>query len=89
MEYYLNSAASWSVFKAFKQFSNTNPLQLEQRRTQLNDIIKKFKSHFYGWIMFHVNSVGVSGRNQMFYVKFANHYFGLSRDGINFQSKFG
>jgi hypothetical protein len=39
--------------------------------------------------MFHVNSIGTMGRNQMFFVTFVNHYFGLSRDGINFQAKFG
>jgi hypothetical protein len=53
------------------------------------DIIQKSSSHFSGWLLFHINSIGTLGRKQMFYITFVNHYFGLSRDGIELNSSIG
>ena len=53
------------------------------------DILDKCSSHFSGWLLFHINSIGSLGRKQMFYITFVNHYFGLSRDGIEMNSAIG
>jgi hypothetical protein len=33
--------------------------------------------------------LGSNGRKQMFYMTFVNHYFGLSRRGIKYLSRYG
>ena len=46
-------------------------------------------SHFVGWLLFHVSSVDSRARRQLFYVSFVNNYYGLSRDGLKINHKFG
>jgi len=44
---------------------------------------------FVGWLLFHINSVGTNGQQQMFYVTLTNTYYGLSRDGIDLLYRYG
>ena len=87
MEYYLHSCSSWSVNELYCQYLTTADRALKV--SMFNDIVEKCSSHFSGWILFHVNSIGSVGRKQMFYITFVNHYFGLSRDGIEMNSAIG
>ena len=87
MEYYLHSCSSWSVSELYCQYLTTADRALKV--SMFNDIVEKCSSHFSGWILFHVNSIGPVGRKQMFYITFVNHYFGLSRDGIEMNSAIG
>ena len=87
MEYYLHSCSSWSVNELYCQYLTTADRALKV--SMFNDIVEKCSSHFSGWILFHVNSIGSVGRKQMFYITFVNHYCGLSRDGIEMNSAIG
>ena len=87
MEYYLHSCSSWSVNDMFNRYLT---LVDQNERTELFQvIITKCSSHFSGWLLFHINSIGSNGRKQLFYVTFVNHYFGLSRGGIEMNSAIG
>jgi hypothetical protein len=66
-----------------------DPVMIDSRMAKFQLIVDKCKSQFHGWVLLHANSVGCSGRNQMFYVTFVAHYHGLSRDGIDLCAKFG
>ena len=46
-------------------------------------------SKFAGWLLLHIANIGTNGREQMFYMTFAMHYHGLSRQGIDMLSKYG
>ena len=87
MEYYLHSCSSWSVNELYTHYLAT----VDRARQSLlfAEIVMKCSSHFSGWLLFHINSVGSNGRKQMFYVTFVNHYFGLSRAGIEMNSAIG
>jgi hypothetical protein len=92
MEYYLWSTASYSAHELYKDYTSTyaHILHDDTHKTQAFDkILDKVLSHFVGWVLFTVSSVGAKGRRQLFYVTFANHYFGLSREGINVNHRFG
>ena len=87
MEYYLHSCSSWSVSEIYANYLATVD---HARKIQLfTEIVMKCSSHFSGWLLFHINSVGSVGRKQMFYITFVNHYFGLSRNGIEMNSAIG
>lgn len=87
MEYYLYSCSAWSVYASYQEYLLT--VDLAMKATLFAEIIKKCSPHFSGWLLFHINSVGSVGRKQMFYVTFVNHYFGLSRSGIEMNSAIG
>ena len=87
MEYYLHSCSSFSVKTKYDQYLHTQ--NIEQKRLLWQEVVEKCKSHFSGWLLFHVNSVGACGRRQMFYVTFVDHFFGLSRNGIELNSSLG
>ena len=46
-------------------------------------------SKFAGWLLLHIANIGSNGREQMFYMTFAMHYHGLSRQGIDMLGKYG
>ena len=46
-------------------------------------------SKFAGWLLLHIANIGTNGREQMFYMTFAMHYHGLSRQGIDMLGKYG
>lgn len=52
-------------------------------------IVKSNLNGFMGWLLFHIGSVGTSGRRQMFYHTFVMQYYGLSRDGVDTLAKLG
>ena len=87
MEYYLQSCSSWSVNTLYMDYLVTTVPSL--KTSKFADIIDKCSSHFSGWLVFHINSIGSLGRKQMFYITFVNHYFGLSRAGIEMNSALG
>ena len=87
LEYYLHSASSYAVNLLFESYLIT--ADPSTKSTIFLDIIQKSSSHFSGWLLFHINSIGSLGRKQMFYITFVNHYFGLSRDGIELNSSIG
>ena len=87
MEYYLQSCSSWSVNTLYVDYLVTTVPSL--KTAKFADIIDKCSSHFSGWLVFHINSIGSVGRKQMFYITFVNHYFGLSRAGIEMNSALG
>ena len=87
MEYYLQSCSSWSVNTLYMDYLVTTVPSL--KTAKFADIIDKCSSHFSGWLVFHINSIGSIGRKQMFYITFVNHYFGLSRAGIEMNSALG
>lgn len=84
-EYYLVSCSSWSVNKKFGQYIATDV----DRDDIFEEILEQCITHFIGWVLFHVASIGTNGRRQMFYVTFMNRFYGLSRDGIDINHKFG
>ena len=87
MEYYLHACSSWSVNALFTQYLIT--IDPSMKSSKFADILDKCSSHFSGWLVFHINSIGSVGRKQMFYITFVNHYFGLSRAGIEMNSALG
>jgi hypothetical protein len=86
-EYYLHSCAGYAVNQLYGLYLNTS--DASTKSSIFVDILKKCSSHFSGWLLFHINSVGTLGRKQMFYLTFVDHYFGLSRDGIQLNSALG
>ena len=87
LEFYLHSASSYAVNQLFEAYLITQ--DVSTKTSIFADIILKSSSHFCGWLLFHINSIGTLGRKQMFYITFVNHYFGLSRDGIELNSAIG
>lgn len=47
------------------------------------------KNKFVGWVLNHINLIGSNGRDQLSYITFVLHYYGLSREGIDILSKYG
>ena len=87
-EYYLHSCSGYAVNELYVESYLTSP-NGSAKSLIFVDILKKCSSHFSGWLLFHINSVGTLGRKQMFYITFVDHYFGLSRDGIELNSALG
>ena len=87
MEYYLHSCSSWVVNQLYVEYLES--IDPARKSLLFADIVEKCSSHFSGWLLFHINSVGSLGRKQMFYITFVNHYFGLSRAGIEMNSAIG
>ena len=87
LEFYLHSCSGYAVNHLYDTYLDT----VDQGRKSriFADILKKCSSHFSGWLLFHINSIGSLGRKQIFYITFVNHYFGLSRDGIEMNSAIG
>ena len=86
-EYYLHSCSGYAVNRLYEDYLQT--LDPSTKTTMFADILKKCLPHFSGWLLFHINSVGTLGRKQIFYITFVNHYFGLSREGIQMNSSLG
>jgi len=86
-EYYLHSCSGYAVNELYESYMNAP--DASTKSSMFVDILKKCSSHFSGWLLFHINSVGTLGRKQMFYITFVDHYFGLSRDGIELNSAIG
>ena len=86
-EYYLHSCSGYAVNELYESYLNAP--DASTKSSMFVDILKKCSSHFSGWLLFHINSVGTLGRKQMFYITFVDHYFGLSRDGIELNSAIG
>ena len=87
MEYYLHSCSGYAVNILYEAYLTAEITSM--KASIFADILTKCASHFSGWLLFHINSVGARGRKQMFYITFVNHYFGLSRDGIELNSSIG
>ena len=87
MEFYLHSCSSYSAKATYDEYLTATSTPMKQ--LLWIDILEKCKSHFSGWLLFHINSVGTSGRRQMFYITFVDHFFGLSRNGIELNSSLG
>ena len=85
LEYYLVSCSSWSVNKQFGRYAAANV----RSAIIFEDILEQCITHFIGWVLFHVASIGTNGRRQMFYITFMNRFYGLSRDGIDINHNFG
>ena len=51
--------------------------------------IKNNLTGFIGWLLLHICSIGSRGRRQLFYLTFILHYYGLSREGIDYIYKYG
>jgi len=64
-------------------------LDEERQESAKEKLINDNQNGFIGWLLLHIGSIGSNGRRQLFYLTFVNHYFGLSRDGISNQNKFG
>ena len=86
-EYYLHSCSGYAVNELYDSYLNAP--DASTKSSMFVDILKKCSSHFSGWLLFHINSVGTLGRKKMFYITFVDHYFGLSRDGIELNSAIG
>ena len=54
-----------------------------------DELIKDNGVAFMGWLLFNIGRMGTNGRRQLFYITFLNHYFGLSRQGINTLAQYG
>ena len=80
-EYYLHSCSGYAVNELYESYLNAP--DASTKSSMFVDILKKCASHFSGWLLFHINSVGTLGRKQMFYITFVDHYFGLSRIELN------
>ena len=90
-EYFMWTCSGYSAHRRWKQIIN-----LEQTiadgyvATDLqNELRLSCGSLFVGWLLLHIGNIGTHGRRQLFYITFINHYFGLSRDGIDVLSKYG
>ena len=77
-----------SVAKQYKLFLDLQ-VDDEQRVNKFDEILTKCVTRFSGWLLYHVASVVTKGRSQLFYVSFMNHYFGISRDGIAANARYG
>ena len=88
LEYYLWSCASWSVLEQYKIFLSL-PDGDPGRVEVFDKILSACISKFVGWLLYHIASVGTQGRSQLFFPTFMNQYYGLSRDGIANNAKFG
>lgn len=86
MEYYLWTASSYTVLKSYKQYLKA---PLWERSTKFDGILDKCITRFVAWLIYHVSSIGTTGRQQMFYYTLMNEFFGLSRQGIDMCYKFG
>jgi hypothetical protein len=86
LEYYLRTCSSWGVHKLFQKYLKA---PLSDKPQQFDVLLSQCLPHFVGWLVFHVSSVGTNGRRQQFYLTFVNKYFGLSRDGMQNNHKFG
>ena len=87
-EYFLWTCSGYSLFRVFSQTVRASPgaaipLELQQQ------LMASLSGKFIGWLLFHVACLGSNGRKQMFYMTFVNHYFGLSRRGIKYLSRYG
>jgi hypothetical protein len=76
MEYFLLSAAPWSVLALYKDYLKSKTEQKWQK------ILELAHTRFTGWLLFHVSSIGTNGRSQLFYFTVVAKHFGLSREGI-------
>ena len=88
-EYYMYIASGYSSNREWLQIMQ----ELEDDQTMsVNDQQKFFESNknkFVGWVLNHINLIGSNGRDQLSYLTFVLHYYGLSREGINILSKYG
>lgn len=91
-EYYLLAHASFSVHRDYKRYlrilSSNQPDETELSNL-FESIISSCSTRFVGWIMISMNGHGTNGGLQIFYLTFLDHYFGLSRQGITINSKYG
>ena len=87
-EYFLWTRSGYALFRVFGKSVRASPgaaipLDLQQQ------LMTSLSGKFIGWLLFHVACLGSNGRKQMFYMTFVNHYFGLSRRGIKYLSRYG
>jgi hypothetical protein len=91
LEYYLRAHAAYSVNRSFTRYLRI--YANDPSDSNLTDLWKSIVDNcavkFVGWILFSVMSVGSNGNTQSFYLTFVNHYLGLSRLGIDINSKYG
>ena len=86
-EYYLLSCSGYAVHELYSTYLST--ADPATKSSLFDDIVIKCLPQFSGWLLFHINSIGTTGRKQMFYITFVNHYFGLSRSGIEMNNAIG
>ena len=89
MEYFLWSCAQWSILEKYKNFLKIDVENVQIREATFDAILTACVTRFVGWLLYHVGSVGTLGRSQLFYISFLNHYYGLSRDGLDINGRFG
>ena len=90
-EYFMWTSSGYSGHRRWIQLitlheRNENPIFSDAFQDEL---IEGYGSLFMGWLLFHIGSIGSHGRRQLFYITFTNHYFGLSRQGIDILASYG
>ena len=91
-EYYLLAHSSFTVHRDYKRYLrilSSNQHDESELSTLFESIISTCSTRFIGWILISINGYGTNGGLQIFYLTFLDHYFGLSRQGININSRYG
>ena len=90
-ECYLYSNSSYAVNRLWYKYlsiAQDNPegkLQLCQNE----ELLDQSSGHFMGYLLFALGNIGSNGRGQLFYHTLACNFYGLSRDGIHYLSRYG
>ena len=58
-------------------------------RWQNEDLLDQCAGKFMGYLIFTLGCIGVKGRGQLFYHTLGCNFYGLSRDGIHYLSRYG
>jgi hypothetical protein len=83
------TSSGYSVYRNWirivNQLQDGEPMNIQNQQKFFEANMNKFM----GWVLNHVVLIGSNGRDQMSYITFILHYYGLSRDGIDILSKYG
>jgi len=87
-EGYLDLMGSLSSSAALRTWRRVHPGTM-MPRSKAEDIFKREKGSFHGFILMACGNINTGARRQRFYTTFAARYHGLSRGGLRILAYFG
>ena len=89
-EYYLRLFSSWTPNRKFNTAVNQRPAGTPYINAQVNNqLLESESAKYYGYLMYHMNSVSSKAKRQLFFSTFTSSYYGLSNRGVYALSKYG
>jgi hypothetical protein len=89
-EWYLRNFASYSPHLKLQRAVRRRPDRNSSIDASTNNALMESEaSKYYGYLLYHMNSVSAKAMRQFFYSTFTAKYYGLSNRGLDVLSKYG